>query len=89
MFCLRGGKAGFYAAEAKGGYNGVSNTQVRCEERLCALSVFLDSRLENEERGGVELRTQPGRRSATASQAPKGCTDFRVRGVFSGGLAGP
>lgn len=41
----RRGKAGFYAAEAKGGYNGVSNTQVRVQQKTAVLSVFLDSML--------------------------------------------
>lgn len=59
MFCLQGRKAGFHAAKAKGGYNSISNTPVRSEARLYTLSVFLDSRLENGIRGGVEVVTEP------------------------------
>ena len=55
----------------------------------CMRCLFLDSRLENEVRGGVEVRTQPGRLKLDSQTGTEGCTDFRVCGVFSRGLAGP
>lgn len=53
MFCLPGRTAGFHAAKAKGGYNSISNSQVKSEEKNSyELSVFLDLRSENGEGEG-------------------------------------
>ena len=55
----------------------------------CMRCLLLDSRLESEARGGVEVRTQPGRLKLDSQTGTEGCTDLHVRGVFSRGLAGP